>query len=108
MSPRVLSDHEIGERLGEVNAQVSAMREQMERMERRNSAEHSEVIAALTEVRDRIDQKASSADLEELESRTDSLEATRDEGRGAIKLIAFVQGGLVALVAIAGLLLGKF
>lgn len=94
------SEREIGELIGKVDA----IGEQIAEMQRRNSAEHESVIGALREVRVDIGTKASENWVKEHETRIDSLEAIRDEGKGAARLVRFVQGAMGAAVVVLGYL----
>jgi hypothetical protein len=94
------SEREIGELIGKVDS----IGEQIAEMQRRNSAEHESVIGAIRDVRVDLSTKASENWVKEHETRIDSLEAIRDEGKGAARLVRFVQGALGAAVVVLGYL----
>lgn len=100
MSP---SEKEFGELIGE----VKAIGRQIADMERRNSEEHAAVITRLDGLRSDLDRKASEEWVKEHDGRIDSLEQTRDEGKGAAWAVKFAQGVGLFLIGLLGLLLAK-
>ncbi len=96
------SEREIGELIGK----VEAIGEQLAGMQRRNSAEHASVIARLDGLQEGVDQKVDWRWMKEqkIPERLNSLETLRDEGKGAARLVRFVQGAMGAAVVILGYL----
>ena|SRR4249919_2124046 len=92
------SEREIGELIGKVDA----IGEQIAEMQRRNSADHALVLGALREVRADISTKASENWVKEHETRIDSVESIIDEGKGAARLVRFIQGAMGAAVVVLG------
>jgi hypothetical protein len=94
------SEREIGELIGKVDA----IGEQIAEMQRRNSSEHEGVIGELRGVRAELATKASEEWVKQHEERIDSVESIIDEGKGAARLVRFVQGAMGAAVVVLGYL----
>lgn len=90
------SDREFGELSGEVRG----LSRQIQEMREANSREHGEVVRRLEDLRNEVSGKASGERVEKVEARTDSLESTRDEGKGAAWAIKLAQGAIIALLGL--------
>jgi hypothetical protein len=91
-------DKEFGILIGK----VEAISEQIAEMRRSNTAEHASVIGEIRQVRDELATKASETWVKEHETRIDSVESIIDEGKGAARLVRFVQGAMGAAVVVLG------
>jgi len=85
------------------------MRQQMTDMEDRNTREHAAVIRRFDGLEARLDGKVDQGWMSEqrLPQRVDSLESTRDEGKGKRWMVKVGEGIALFVMALVGLLLGK-
>lgn len=76
------------------------MSRRIQEMQEANTREHGEVVRRLEDLSNEVRGKASEARVEKVEERADSLEATRDEGKGAAWAIKLAQGAIIALLGL--------
>lgn len=104
MSP---DDQPTAREFGELTGEVRAIGRQITEMKDANSREHAAVIQKLEGVQAGLTQKASENWVKEHEGRINSLEKTRDEGSGAVRLIRIGQGAGFLALAVLTYLAGK-
>jgi hypothetical protein len=97
------SEKELGELIGEVRA----LGKQVAEMRAENTVEHGEVVRRLEELRQEVGGKASEEWVKDHEGRIDSLESTRDEGKGAAFAVKVAQGVGLFLIAALGIIVAK-
>lgn len=96
--------HEHASSLAAHGMQVENCVEQIRLLREENSREHAEVVERLERIDVRLEQKVDHVRVNNHAVRIDSLEQTRDKGRGVILAVATFQSILLLVTAVLSIL----
>lgn len=92
--------HDHANLLAAHSAQVETLVEQIRLLREENTRDHAEVIGRLEKIDVRLEQKADNIRVNNHAGRIDSLEGSRDKGRGIMMAVVAFQSILLLAVAV--------